>query len=335
VSPFRLGLDLGGTKTALGVVTREAPEGSPVLGQSGCQVLTRRRFVTAEAGDGERLLERVAALAEEACAGLGLSPRDAEGIGMALPGPIDPATQRLVAAATLPGLIGYPVTDFLARRWGQERPGWVRAENDANAAALGEAIYGAGRGARVVCYFTVSTGIGGGVVVDGRLFRGATGQAAEFGHLKLRADGPPCSCGDRGCLEALASGTAIGRRAREAAAGGAVLGWLTAEDPAALTAERVAEAARRGDAPAARIWHEAMADLGAGIATVVNLFNPDVVVIGGGVSGSADLLLPALRSVVAERAMPALARAVRIEVAAFGADAGIVGAAALLEDRAN
>jgi glucokinase len=297
-------------------------------------VLTRRRFATGEAGDGERLLERIAALAEEACAELGLSPGDAEGVGVALPGPMDPSTQRLVAAATLPGLIGYPVIDFLARRWGREALGWVRADNDANAAALGEAIYGAGRGARVVCYFTVSTGIGGGVVVDGRLFRGATGQAAEFGHLKLRADGPPCACGDRGCLESLASGTAIGRRAREAAAGGGALTWLVGEDPAALSAERVAAAARRGDPSALRLWNEAMADLGAGIATVVNLFNPDVVVIGGGVSASADLLLPAVRTVVAERAMPMLARAARIEVAALGEDVGIVGAAALLDDRA-
>jgi glucokinase len=278
------------------------------------------------------LLARVAALAEEACAEAGVGPADAAGIGVALPGPTDPASQRLVAAATLPGLIDYPVIDFFARRWGRETPGWVRAENDANAAALGEALYGAGRGAQVVCYFTVSTGIGGGVVVDGRLFRGATGQAGEFGHLKVHSDGPECSCGDRGCLEALASGPAIARRAREAAAEGGARGALVGQDPATLTAAGVAEAARGGDLLARRIWHAAMLDLGAGIATVVNLFNPEVVVIGGGVSCSHDLLLPTVRAVVAKRAMPILARGVRIEVAALGEDAGVVGAAALLDD---
>jgi glucokinase len=148
--------------------------------------------------------------------------------------------------------------------------------------------------------------------------------------LKLRRDAPPCRCGDRGCLEALASGTAIGRRAREAAlAGTGPLHLLAQSDPTAPTAERVAVAVRRGDPLAQRVWGDAMADLGAGVATVVNLFNPDVVVLGGGVSHSADLLLPAVRRVVAERAMSMLAAAVRIEVAALGDDAGIVGAAAL------
>src|SRR5438094_6194221 len=148
----------------------------------------------------------------------------------------------------LPGLVGFPVASFYATRWQQPAPGWVQVENDANAAALGEALFGAGQGARVVCYFTVSTGIGGGVVVDGQVFHGAGGQAGEFGHLKLRRDAPPCRCGDRGCLEALASGTAIGRRAREAAlAGTGALHALAQSDPKAPTAERVAVAVRRGD----------------------------------------------------------------------------------------
>ena len=187
-----------------------------------------------------------------------------------------------------------------------------------------------------MCYFTVSTGIGGGVVVDGQLFRGAAGQAAEFGHLKLREDGPPCRCGDRGCLEALASGPAIARRAREAMrnADGA-LRRLFDRDPALVTAERVAEAAREGDPVARRVWNAAMNDLGAGIVTVINLFNPDRVVIGGGVSRSSDLILPVVRQVVAERAMPMLVRAARIERAALGDEVGIVGAAALVGERST
>jgi len=336
MSTLRLGLDFGGTKIAVGVVALDGRERQPVPGPRGCEVLSRRQLRTIEAGDGVRLLEQAAALVEEACAEVGLRPGDAEGVGLALPGPVDPRVQRLLAAPSLPGLVDLPLLSFFERRWNRASPGWIRADNDANAAALGEARHGAGQGARVVCYLTVSTGIGGGVVVDGQLFRGATGQAAEFGHLKLRQDGPPCSCGDRGCLEALASGTAIGRRAREAAvAGGGTLRALSEADPSALTAERVAMAARAGDPLARRVWGEAMADLGTGVAAVVNLFNPDAVVIGGGVSRSADLLLPAVRRVVAERAMPMLARAARIEVAALGEDVGIVGAAALLDEQAN
>jgi glucokinase len=326
-------MDLGGTKIAVGVVAFEGQDRQPGSRDGGAQLLSRRRLRTAEAGDGEVLFERVACLAEEACGELGLRPGDLAGAGLALPGPVDPVTQRLLAAPGLSGLVQFPVLSFFSERWGRLSAEWLRADNDANAAALAEARFGAGRGARVVCYFTISTGIGGGVVLNGKLFRGATGQAAEFGHLKLRLDGPPCRCGDRGCLEALASGTAIGRRAREALRSSRAAG-----EPAStglddtVTAEELAAAVRAGDPLASRVWDEAMADLGAGVATVVSLFNPEVVVIGGGVCQSADLLLPAVRRVVAERSMPMLARAARIEAAALGEDVGIVGAAALLDE---
>jgi glucokinase len=318
---LRLGLDVGGTKLAVGVVT---PDG---------RVIARRRLPTAEAGDGERLLDCLALMAEAACSEAGVLPDQLRGVGIALPGPVDPQSQQLITAPSFGALAGRPIVPFFARRWGGAGEGWCVADNDANAAALGEALYGAGAGARLVCYFTVSTGIGGGVVANGRVFRGATGQAAEFGHLKLRSDGPTCSCGDHGCLEPLASGAAIGRRAREAAlTAGGVLRSLALADPAAPTAEQLAAAVREGDTVARAVWDAAMADLGAGIATVINLFNPDVVVIGGGVSRSADLLLPAVRGIVARRAMPALAAA-RIEAAALGDDVGIIGAAALLDER--
>jgi glucokinase len=328
MSRLCLGLDIGGTKIAVGVVQLE---GSSVQGGGGgYRILARRRVATAEFGDGPMLLERLAALGEAACVEARVEPAALAGIGVALPGPVDPRTHRLVAASTLPGLIGQPIIEYFAERWNRGAAGWVQADNDANAAALGEALYGAGRGGRVVCYFTVSTGIGGGVVVDGRLFTGAAGLAGEFGHLKLRAQGPLCLCGDRGCLEALASGPAIARRAREALAeDSGLLRPLFDEDPGLVTAERVADAARQGDSLAQRVWDEAMTDLGAGLATVTNLFNPDIVVIGGGVARSADLLLPRLRQIVAERAMPMIARAARIECAGLGDDVGIVGAAVL------
>jgi glucokinase len=317
----RLGLDIGGTKIAVGVVT------------AGGQVLSRRQMPTAAAGDGNALLRRVAGLAEEACQAAGCNPGAVAGVGVALPGPVDPCRQLSPFVPDLSGLDNFPVVPFFQERWGRRDHGWVRVDNDANAAALGEALHGAGRGGRVVCYFTISTGIGGGVVVNGQVFRGATGQAGEFGHMKLRSDGPRCRCGDRGCLEALASGTAIGRRAREAALGAAgELTALAAKDPGSPTAAEVAAAVRRGDPLAREVWQAAMADLGAGIVSVIHLYNPDIVVLGGGVSRSADLLLPAVNRVVAERAMPTLAASVRVVTAALGDDVGIVGAASLLDE---
>jgi len=326
-----LGLDVGGTKIAAGLV--ELGEGVEPPAGRDYRIHGRRRLATADVGDGPKLLERVAELGEDLCREAGIGTRSLAGVGVALPGPVDPRTGRLVAAQSLVGLIDQPVVEFFCERWNRGVVDWVRADNDANAAAVGESRYGAGRGGRVVCYFTVGTGIGGSVVVNGQVFSGATGQAGEFGHVKLRESGSLCSCGDRGCLETLASGPSIARRAREALArGSGPLRDLYDRDPALVTGDRVAEAARAGDLLALGVWNESMADLGAGVATVMNLFNPDVVVIGGGVSRSADLLLPRVREVIERRAMPMVARAARIECAVLGDDVGVVGAAALAAD---
>jgi len=240
---------------------------------------------------------------------------------------VDRARGALVTAQSLRGLEGISLTEWFGARL--KAP--IIVENDACAAALGEHAQGAGRGSRVMLYVTVSTGIGGGVVADGRLFTGSAGHAGEFGHqVAVPEGGDPCSCGGRGCLESVASGPAIARRARRMALDG--LGRpmlaLAGGDPDALTAEIVAEAARAGDAAARAIWAETGRYLGIGVANAVVLYDADCVVLGGGVTRAGELLFEPTRRHALARVMPRLNRDVRIEAAALGDDVGVIGAIA-------
>jgi glucokinase len=204
-------------------------------------------------------------------------------------------------------------------------------ENDANAAALGEAWVGAGRGVRDLVYITVSTGIGGGLILGGRLYRGANGTAGEIGHTIIDPEGPRCHCGNRGCLEVLASGTAIAAEAREGVARGERTSLQRlAGRPESLTAAEVAEAARRGDAFAAGIYRRAGSRIGLVLSNLLTLVNPALIVIGGGVSKTGDLLFGPIREVLAARRYPAPALGARVVPAGLGDDAGIIGAAALV-----
>lgn len=200
--------------------------------------------------------------------------------------------------------------------------------NDASAAALGEHSHGAGRGTRDMVFITVSTGIGGGIIIDGRLYQGISGGAGEIGHMVMDVGGPLCGCGNHGCLEALASGTAIARDATDRIALGTYssITKFTA-DGAAITAEAVAAAARQGDPLANDVVSRAAHYLGMGLVSVVNIFNPEKVVIGGGVAQMGEMLLGPARTVVTEKAFKLSADAARIVQARLGGDAGIVGAA--------
>ena len=205
----------------------------------------------------------------------------------------------------------------------------VYLENDANVAALAENRLGAGRGAKNMMYITVSTGIGSGLILGGKLYVGATGAAGELGHVTMLPDGPLCGCGNRGCLESLASGTAIARRAREIAVRPGGEGILKAArgDIAAIDASLVASAAVAGDASAAAIMRDAFEYLGIAVANVVNLLNLDMVVIGGGVARVGDILFDTVRRLVRLRSFACMARDVAIVPASLGADAGALGAA--------
>lgn len=307
VSECVLGVDLGGTKIALGLVTRDG------------QVLAETTVPTqAEEGPGPAV-ERLAAAARELVAA-GAPRLLAAGVGA--PGPLDLPAGRFIGSPNLPGWDGFPLREELAGRLGV--PVWV--DNDANVAALAEARAGAGQGARVMLYVTVGTGIGGGLVVDGRLFSGANGNGLEIGHVTVDPDGPPCGCGNRGCWEALASGPALGRLAEQR------LGKNPRSPDGRWTAAGVLERAEQGDAAARALMEEYAGWLGLGLASMVNAFNPDRVVLGGGVMKRYALLAPAMEREMRRRALAANAAAARLCPAGLGGRAGLIGAALLAWD---
>jgi glucokinase len=245
---------------------------------------------------------------------------------VASPGPLDTTTGIVHGAPNMPGWEGeVPLRQIVEDTIGLP----VQPVNDANVAAVGEYRRGAGRGSETMVYLTVSTGIGGGVIVDGRLMEGVRGMAGEIGHMTIDMHGPVCNCGNVGCLERLASGTNIARQFRDALAAGetsAVTSWLDGRAP---TAADVSRGAREGDALAIRIWDESMQALGFGVVSVIHLFNPDIVVLGGGVTNAGDQVFDPVRQVVRTHAMPLPGQGVEIVRAQLRDNAGLYGAASL------
>jgi glucokinase len=209
----------------------------------------------------------------------------------------------------------------------------VLLDNDANAAALGEHRHGAGRGYTHLVYLTISTGIGGGVIVDGRLLHGVCDGAGEVGHMTILPDGPVCGCGGRGCLEALCSGTGLAQRARERLGAGA-LSSLSSLSSNEVTGGAVAEAARAGDAVAAAVWDAMIDYLAIGVGNLFNLLAPEAVVIGGGVSGAGEQLFGPLRERVRARARMLPPEKINILQAALGGDSALHGAVILAQSAA-
>jgi glucokinase len=308
-------VDLGGSKI-LSVIARG----------DGRRLGEDRRATSAEEGP-DAVLERIVGSLQGALAKAGLQQHDLAAVGICSPGPCDIDAGVICSAPNLPGWRDVPISRYLEERLGVP----TRLENDANAAALGEHVYGAGRGCRHLIYMTVSTGIGGGLIIDGRLYRGATGLAGELGHMTIEPDGPLCGCGNRGCLEALASGTAIAARGEEliAQGGSAVLAEL-AREQGELTAETVAQAAGRGDMACQGIIRRAGYYLGVGLASYVNIFNPEVIIIGGGLAKVGEPLLGPARAEMGARAMPEALSAVQLKLAELGDYVGVMGMVALL-----
>ena len=275
----------------------------------------------------ERLTESLEAAAQQA----GLHARQLHGLGIASPGAIDTVQGIVGGAPQLPGWRNVPLVEIMGQRLGI--PVWL--ENDATAAALGEHRYGAGRGTRHMIYLTISTGVGGGLIIEGRLYRGASGAAGELGHVILDPDGPPCHWCGRGCLEAFSSGTAIARRGQEALAAGrapALAEFSAAEGP--VTAEMMARAARRGDQSSRQAFADAGRYLGIALANFVNIFNPDALIIGGGVAEASDLFIPFARRQMEALAIRESLRCARLEIAALGERSGLLGMIARIREEA-
>jgi glucokinase len=274
------------------------------------------------------VVDQIVRLAEECLAAANRSWPDIAGMAVASPGPLDPVTGIVYTPPNMPGWGEVPLGPELSAR--TDVP--VVLINDADAAALGEFHAGAGRGTRNLVYLTVSTGIGGGVIVDGSLMEGSSGAAGELGHHTVDRHGPPCHCGSVGCLEAISSGSSIALRFRQrlAAGGQSIFAGRPAED---ITAADVARAAADGDALAAEVWADSMQALGFGVVNCIHIFNPDVIVLGGGVTKAGPQLFNPVMQIVDRHTLAVPRAVVRIVPASLGEDAGLTGAAAVAGHR--
>ena len=314
-----IGVDLGGTKCTVGAM---AADGSREFG-------FKTQLTFAQHG-ADSVVERIALLVEtviaQAIADTGDSRSDILGIGIGAPGPLRRTDGVVVIAPNL-GWHDYPLGPRLAAATGLT----VTLDNDANCATLGEWWIGAARGANNVVGLTIGTGIGGGLIIDGRLYHGSSDVAGEIGHTTIETAGRRCKCGNYGCLEAYASGPAIAERAREALDGNgpSLLRTVTGGKLAALTAQHVYDAAQHGDEIAREVVRDTARYLGAGVANLLNLFNPDVIVLAGGVTEAGELLLTPLRAEARRRAFRPAVDAARIVPGELGSRAGVVGAVAM------
>jgi glucokinase len=312
---YALGIDLGGTGIKAGVVSADG------------LLLKEWKIPTEAKKGGGHVVERMVDLSKKMLAGLpeGVSEDEILGIGIGSPGVFDYNTGALVAGAVnIPGLNGTPMRSIFETKVGLP----TRVDNDANAFALAEACYGAGRGNAVAAAYTIGTGIGGGVVIDGKVFRGAWGFAGELGHVTVEPEGIYCPCGNHGCMESYASANAIATYASQQVEieKGSILSSLPPEE---ITCKSVGEAAAKGDSLALRVVERAAYYLGAGIAAVVITLNPAVVIIGGGGALMGDLLFNPLRENLNRRVYHQRVRQVTVVGARLGTEAGIVGAAGL------
>ncbi len=312
---YALAIDLGGTKVAAAVVREDGT------------IVAKAHRPTDAAKGGEWVLNRVKEAALEALEQSKMTPSQLLGVGMGTPGVVDTEHGMMLSeAVNIPDWKGRELKRELERVIGL--PAFV--ENDANAAGLGEFVFGAGKGHTHFIFVALGTGIGGAVIINGEVVHGASFAAGELGHIPVVPDGPRCGCGGYGCVELFASGPAIAQRAREFVLRGVPTKLATMVPPDELTAEHVARAAADGDALAQFVLADAGRMLGVALAGIVNLLNPDCIVIGGGVAQAGDWLLNPVRWEVQRRALPAATEKLRIVPAALGTNAGLLGAAALV-----
>ncbi|MCL6474894.1 MAG: ROK family protein [Firmicutes bacterium] len=314
-APYIVGVDIGGTKVACVLADVEgnilARQWQPTRAGEGWQVVVQQLFEMTE-----RVLE-------------GVSPHQVRGIGISCGGPLDSQRGVVYSPPNLPGWDAVPIKQVFEDHFGLP----ARLENDANATALAEHRFGAGRGTRNMVFMTWGTGVGGGLVLDGRLYRGTNDLAGEIGHTTVLLDGPLCGCGKRGCLEALASGPSIARRARELAGESPESLIWQRTSPNEVTAQHVVEAAHAGDTFARFVLAEAGTYMGIGIANVAQILNPERVVLGTIAVKAGDLVLEPLRQALQVHAWSRVREVLQVVPAELGDRAQDLAAVCLwLED---
>jgi len=312
---YYIGIDLGGTWTKVGLSD-----------SSGCLLARHEVLTEGYRGPGYivgEISKKLLALVEEK----EISGSSLLGVGVGSPGPLDIDSGTILKTPNL-GWEDVPLRDILSGAVGLQ----VALDNDANAAALGEWWKGAGAGSRSLVCFTLGTGVGGGIVIDGEIWHGSGGVAGELGHMTIEVNGRRCNCGNSGCLEAYASATAISERAREGLKGcDSGLSRAVGGDLDKITSEIVYRQAVEGDPFCRRVIADTAVYLAVGIANMLNILNPEVVVIGGGVTQAGRLLFDPLLEEVGKRAFPSALRGTSIVPAGLGNDAGMVGAVGLIK----
>jgi glucokinase len=309
-----LAVDIGGTKILMAAFS---PRGK-MLASEVCPTLVEKGV--------KAVLARLSRAIDKFIKENGFKYSGLAAIGFACAGGIDtPRGVVVTPSPNMPDWSNVPLADIIRKKFAVD----TFVVNDASAAALGEHRYGVGKGVRNLVLFTLGTGIGGGIIADGKLYLGAVGGAGEMGHMTVDAAGPKCGCGNTGCLEMLASGRAIERDAISRLKRGekSRLSAIAKGNIEEITAEQVGSAARSGDPLALDVISRAAYYLGIGMVNVVNIFNPEMVVLGGGMAGLGDLLIEPGRRMVKERAFSVSSRAVRILTAHLGNEAGVYGAA--------
>lgn len=304
---YVVGVDLGGTKIYTALVDLEGN-------------IIKEKTVETLAHEGEqavmgRIVDTINYVID------GTDKNLIKSIGIGSPGPLDVKNGIIIENSNLP-FKNFAIVKTIKETY--DLPTYL--DNDANVATLGEFMFGAGKGTENMVFITASTGIGGGAVLNGKLFRGSTGNALEVGHMTVATEGPRCGCGNLGCAEALGSGTAIGKRAKEAVLSNAVTSLKNYEN---VTAKEVFKEAANGDRVAKNILNTSLTYLGIAVANTITNFDPEKVVVGGGVVNGGDIVIDTIRNVVEERCMAAFVENCTIEKAILGGKAGVLGAAAL------
>ena len=304
---YVVGVDLGGTKIYTALVDLEGN-------------IIKEKTVETLAQEGEkavlgRLIETISYVID------GTDKSLIKSIGIGSPGPLDVKNGIIIESANLP-FKNFEIVKNIRETY--DLPTYL--DNDANVATLGEFMFGAGKGTENMVFITASTGIGGGAVLNGKLFRGATGNALEIGHMTVSTEGPRCGCGNLGCAEALGSGTAIGKRAKEAVLSNVTTSLKNYDN---VTSKEVFKEAANGDRVAKNILKTSLTYLGIAVANTITNFDPEKVVVGGGVVNGGDIVIDTIRNVVEERCMAAFVENCAIEKAVLGGKAGVLGAAAL------
>ena len=315
---FRIGVDIGGTNVKIALVNKKGeisfPKTVPTRAEMGYEYTVGN------------ITQCIKDLMNEA----GIDKNSLEGIGFGFPGQIDCDNGVVRILPNIPGWINVPIAEIMQKEFNVP----VKVDNDVRCMALAESTYGAGQGCKNLICITIGTGIGSGLIINGKLVRGASNAAGEIGHIKLEMhDGLLCGCGDSGCFEAYASGPSIVAMAKDYVQGGKSAKFRElAGSVDAITPAIVAKAAEEGDVVAKKIFERMGEYLGIGLASVVNLLNPEKIVIGGGVADAGDILFEPLRKTLKDRAMPIQGEAVEVVHASLGNTAGIIGASLLIDN---